>query len=72
MVTPPLTSQDVFWNLFQGRIFSHYRQNPYLIAPQNFLGGPFFKTDSKLAKCSYGLWPNLDPFGLNDFLSLSK
>ncbi len=43
MAIPPLTSQDAFWNLFQGRIFSHYHQNPYLVAPQNFSGNPFLK-----------------------------
>jgi|GEM_PF-7133872 len=41
ITTPPLTSQDVFLSLFHGRIFSYYRQNPYLVAPQNFLGDPF-------------------------------
>jgi len=36
LTIPPLTSQDVFWNLFQGKIFTHYQQNPYLVTPQEF------------------------------------
>lgn len=42
LAIPPLTSQDVFWNLFQGRIFTHYQQNPYLVTPQEFSGDPYF------------------------------
>lgn len=36
MSMPPLTSQDIFWNLFHGKIFSFYHKNPYLVSPQNF------------------------------------
>jgi hypothetical protein len=36
IATNPIASQDVFWNLFQGEIFTSYHQNPYISAPENF------------------------------------
>jgi len=43
LAIPPLTSQDVFWNLFHGKIFTHYHQNPYLVTPQEFPADPYLK-----------------------------
>ena len=38
IATNPISSQDVFWNLFHGEIFTFYNQNPYLSTPENFSG----------------------------------
>lgn len=41
IVMNPLSSQDVFWNLFQGKIFTQYHQNPYLTTPGDFPEDPY-------------------------------
>ena len=40
LIIPPLGSSDIYNYIFRAKVLTHYHQNPFLIAPINFLDDP--------------------------------